>query len=123
MDWAGMPDILKNLATRYPRLARRLHEAELLGAWEELVGPAIAKQCEWVGIEGDVLQVWAPHPLWRQELAFLRDTLLTKVQARAPKLEIQRVEILVRAPKRKPAGETENTKALSPQRRVGSRRS
>lgn len=118
-----MPDILKNLATRYPRLARRLHEAELLGAWEELVGPAIAKQCEWVGIEGDVLQVWAPHPLWRQELAFLRDTLLTKVQARAPKLEIQRVEILVRAPKRKPAGETENTKALSPQRRVGSRRS
>jgi hypothetical protein len=49
-------------------------------AWEEAVGPQIARAARPVALRNGVLLVHVKHPVWMQELVAMRETLLRRVR-------------------------------------------
>jgi hypothetical protein len=53
-------------------------------AWEEAVGPQIARAARPVALRDGVLLVHVRHAVWMQELVAMRETLLRRVRRVAP---------------------------------------
>lgn len=61
-------------------IAERLHKQQAVTRWKEAVGEVIAAQTEALKIDGDTLVVKVFQAAWRQELIFLKDELLAKLE-------------------------------------------
>ncbi len=81
MGFNRITDILSQLRERYPRLARRMNEAQALTHWEQAVGPQIAKHVKTLGVREGVLFIEVDHPIWRAELHARRRQILQKLNA------------------------------------------
>lgn len=57
-------------------LDERLREREALTRWQEVVGPDVARRSRALRIREGVLYVHVESAAWRQELHFLKDTIL-----------------------------------------------
>lgn len=57
-------------------LSGRLREREALELWTEMVGPDIAGRSEALRIREGVLYVRVESAAWRQELSFLKTTII-----------------------------------------------
>ncbi len=57
----------------------RLKKQEAITRWSEIVGEAIARETEAVRIDGDTLVVRVAQAAWRQQLIFLKDDILTRI--------------------------------------------
>ncbi|MEE9553347.1 MAG: DUF721 domain-containing protein [candidate division Zixibacteria bacterium] len=58
----------------------RLKKQQAVTGWSEIVGEKIAAQTEALRIDGDTLVVKVHQAVWRQQLQFLKDDLLTKLK-------------------------------------------
>lgn len=72
-------------------LAEALGDADLIRqalgvwpAWEQAVGPRIARAARPVALRNGVLLVHVSHPVWMQELVAMRETLLRRIHKVAP---------------------------------------
>jgi hypothetical protein len=65
----------------------------LLQAWEEIVGPMLAKNTIPVKIKGDNLVVLTKHAIFSQELGFMAPMILEKIKERFPSFSDQVTKI------------------------------
>lgn len=63
-------------------IKRQLKRAEVVTAWEEIVGERIAGETHAEAVRGHTLFVRAESPVWAQELEFLKPEILKKIRAR-----------------------------------------
>ena len=85
MSFYRFEDILRVIRERYPRLDRRLQEAEAVQRWESAVGPAIAKHSRAIRVEEGVLWVEVDHPAWKSELHHRKRQVLSLLNGGDPK--------------------------------------
>lgn len=71
-------DSLKSFLDKYPH-RRQLKRGMILSLWPEIVGSAIAAQCENLRFEGSKLVVNVRNAGWRQELHLQRYTIQKKL--------------------------------------------
>jgi len=81
---ANLFDILKGRFGQSPALSRRLHEAEVLQKWKEIVGIQISNQARAVGIFEGKLRVEVVSAAWRTELHFRTTEILEKINKAFP---------------------------------------
>ena len=67
----------------------------LANLWEKAVGPQIARQTEPFRLKDGTLQVRVTTPAWMQQLQFLKEEILEKVNAAAPASEIQALRFFI----------------------------
>jgi predicted nucleic acid-binding Zn ribbon protein len=71
-----LPALLEKLG-----LSKGLHDREVLERWPEIVGPKIAEVATAERIVDGRLWVNVVHPAWRNELVFMKQELITRVNA------------------------------------------
>ncbi len=71
--------ILKTL--RRMGFAERLQKQSAVMRWKAIVGDTIAAETEALRIEGSTLVVRVHQAAWRQQLTYLKEGLLAKLQA------------------------------------------
>jgi len=81
-----LPAVLKSAG-----LERKLQEQEILELWPEAVGPEIASRTEPIGIDKGILHVYVEHGAWMQELHFMANDIVQKLQKTAPDVELKRI--------------------------------
>lgn len=69
-----IPALLEKLG-----LAQGLHDRRVLERWAEIVGPKIADVTVAERIRDGKLWVSVSHPAWRNELVFMRQELIAKI--------------------------------------------
>lgn len=69
-----LPALLEKLG-----LAKGLHDRRVLERWAEIVGPKIAGVTVAERIRDGKLWVSVSHPAWRNELVFMRQELIDKI--------------------------------------------
>ena len=57
--------------------------------WEEIVGSTLAKSCEPVGLQWNILLIWVPHPTVMQQMMFLKENILLAVNKFFPQMKIK----------------------------------
>lgn len=71
-----LPALLEKLG-----LAQGIHDRRVLERWAEIVGPKIANVTVAERIRDGRLWVSVSHPAWRNELVFMRQELIAKLNA------------------------------------------
>jgi predicted nucleic acid-binding Zn ribbon protein len=69
-----IPALLERLG-----LSKGLHDYEVLERWPEIVGPKIAEVATAERIRDGKLWVSVSHPAWRNELTFMKQELIGKI--------------------------------------------
>ena len=69
-----IPALLEKLG-----LAQGLHDRRVLERWAQIVGPKIADVTVAERIRDGRLWVSVSHPVWRNELVFMRQELIAKI--------------------------------------------
>lgn len=77
-----LSDILAILASRFPKLQTRLHEAGAIELWDSVVGPMIAKHARPIKVVERKLWIEVDHPAWKTELLFRKSQILAEIQKR-----------------------------------------
>lgn len=77
-----LQDLLKEYLDKHPE-QEKVKRGKVLSAWDEVVGPQIAKVSENVHFERDQLVVEVAHSAWRHELHMNRDLIVRKLNERA----------------------------------------
>jgi predicted nucleic acid-binding Zn ribbon protein len=81
MSFQSLPQLLNSISNQESWRGRRQFQA-LIASWPELVGAAVAAQTQPISIQRRVLQVAAANSAWAQNLAFERQHILEKLNAR-----------------------------------------
>ena len=66
-------------ALRRQGIERSVREQDVLVRWEEIVGPAIARQARPLRLHRGVLWIAVEDAAWRQELSLMRMELVEKI--------------------------------------------
>lgn len=74
--------------------AERLHKQEAVVRWNEIVGETIAAETEPIRIDGDTLVIKVYQAAWRQQLVFLKDELLSKLEVEVGKDLIKDIRLV-----------------------------
>ena len=61
--------------------AERIHKQSAVVRWSEIVGEKIAAETEALRVEGSTLVIKVYKAAWRQQLTFLKDELLARLEA------------------------------------------
>jgi len=72
-------DLIREFASQ-DGISEKLRSYEVVGDWEKIVGDAIGKSTEIVRIENGTLYVRAKNSAWRNELIFVKPTILKKIR-------------------------------------------
>ena len=72
-----LPGVLEDLGFEGARVGLRVVEC-----WKEVVGPEMARHCQPVRVQGNLLEVSAGSGVWAQELRFRQEGILAGLQAR-----------------------------------------
>lgn len=82
-------------------LSHKLENLELYGAWEEVVGPAIARRTRVAGFKSHKLYVDVDSAAHLHELrTFGKDKILADLRERLPSLRVQDIVFRPGSPKR-----------------------
>jgi predicted nucleic acid-binding Zn ribbon protein len=65
-------------------VSERLRAYQVVAEWEAIVGVMIGKNTELVRIENGTLYVRAANAAWRNELVFMKPTILAKIREKYP---------------------------------------
>jgi predicted nucleic acid-binding Zn ribbon protein len=65
-------------------ISEKLRSYEVVGEWENIVGDVIGKNTEIIRIENGTLYVQAKNSAWRNELIFVKQTILKKIRQNYP---------------------------------------
>jgi len=65
-------------------VSERLKAYKVVAEWEEIVGGMIGKNTELVRVENGILYVRAANPAWRNELVFMKPSILRKIREKYP---------------------------------------
>lgn len=100
-----LKDIYKSLADKEEALsfAYKMHQAHLL--WKRAVDEKILKNTEPYRIKDGVLFVLTANPVWAQQLTFLKNEILLKINALPGEIKINDIQFR--------AGELKNEKRIS----------
>jgi predicted nucleic acid-binding Zn ribbon protein len=71
-----VPTVVKNLG-----LQQRLHQAQVLHLWPQIVGPAVAQLCRPFSLRNGRLELRVDHPAYIQELRPHKPLMLQKIAA------------------------------------------
>ena len=63
-------------------MAERVDRQAAVAFWEEIVGPKLAEKTKALRVEKDILKVKVVSAPWRNEMVFLKETILAKVAER-----------------------------------------
>ncbi|HHE47167.1 MAG TPA: DUF721 domain-containing protein [Bacteroidetes bacterium] len=74
--------------------AERLAEQGAITKWEEVVGEKIAAEAEPRSIKNGVLKVKVKSPAWRQELTFLKDKILGRLNDKIGRTVVSDIRFL-----------------------------
>lgn len=97
-DPDGIRDVLLELAAKIG-LEHPGETARLFSAWEEIVGPTVARRCEAVSLKGGILTVSANTTAWAAELKYLAPEMIGRVNADLGREVVTEVRVFVRSPK------------------------
>ena len=61
-------------------------------SWYKIVGKAISKNTEIVGIKNGKITIKTSNPIWRNELTFQKEDLLNRLKKEDPKIKIKEIE-------------------------------
>ncbi|MFP6626273.1 MAG: DUF721 domain-containing protein [Deltaproteobacteria bacterium] len=73
-----LSDLLTSALARLG-LERNLDDYRLWEAWDEVVGPQIARNAQPIRLDRNRLVVAVKNPVWMQELTLLRSDIITKL--------------------------------------------
>ena len=59
---------------------RRIQEQKILNCWEKAVGEGVAEKTQPVSVKNRVLQVKVINSVWMQELQFMKELIMQKLQ-------------------------------------------
>jgi hypothetical protein len=59
---------------------RRIQEQKILDCWEKAVGEGVAEKTQPVSVKNRVLQVKVVNSVWMQELQFMKELIMQKIQ-------------------------------------------
>jgi predicted nucleic acid-binding Zn ribbon protein len=62
---------------------RRIQEQKILNCWEKAVGEGVAEKTQPVSVKNRVLQVKVVNSVWMQELQFMKELIMQKLQEQA----------------------------------------
>lgn len=65
-------------------VSERLKAYKVVAEWEEIVGAMIGKNTEISRIENGILYIKAANSAWRNELVFMKPTILKKIRDSYP---------------------------------------
>ena len=65
---------------------------EMTKSWEKIVGKTISKNTEIVNIKNGKITIKTSNPIWRNELAFQKKDLLTRLKKNEPTRHINEIE-------------------------------
>lgn len=71
-------DVLSRMLSQLG-ITERLKEADAIRIFKEVVGERIAKHAEAVAIRSGTLQVRVESPVWRQELTYSKQEIITSL--------------------------------------------
>ena len=77
---------------------KMLKKYALWEKWSDVVGPEIAKNAQPHGWKRDMLIVKVVHPTWVQELQYIRQDILSKIQKQFPDLKIRAIRFELERP-------------------------
>lgn len=81
-------DLIKEFASQ-DSISERLRSYEVVGEWEKIVGDTIGKNTEIVRIENGTLYVRAKNSAWRNELIFVKPTILRRIKEDYPRSGVE----------------------------------
>lgn len=88
---SSLKDILTDLLGD-PSLPFRIEDAYIWKFWEDVVGPAIAKNAQPSWVKEGRLRVTVLDPIWLQELNFQENTIREKLNRRLGRETVKRIE-------------------------------
>ena len=89
-------DILGEVTARY-RWQPAEALMEILAAWPLAVSPEMARVAVPVGYLDGTLTVAVPSSVWTQELSYLREPLMERLNAALESVRVKRLRLVVRA--------------------------
>lgn len=91
-----LKDILKKLTSSNSPLSRVFKNCDLLSLWSEIVGEKIAGHTEAIKIRGKILYVSVDGSAWAQELSYLKEEIMRKINAKAGETAIEEIRFKVK---------------------------
>lgn len=82
----GLKRLFKSLGT-----SDRIFEFQVLSDWEKVVGKEIADHSKPIEVRQNILYLKVPHSVWRNQLFYLSDEIVEKVNKRANKKIIYKI--------------------------------
>lgn len=76
-------------------LGQQILKHRLFEHWESLVGRELAQRLRPYKIQGKTLILSVDHPAWIQELQFLKEKLLVKIQEQFPESQIHQLRLIL----------------------------
>jgi predicted nucleic acid-binding Zn ribbon protein len=94
---AGEPEkiggLISNLLSRLG-FASRLEKQNAVTMWPNIVGPKIAEETKALRIDGETLVVKVARAAWRQQLTFMKEELLAKLESAVGKGSIKDIRFI-----------------------------
>ncbi len=98
-------DILDRTVKRLP-LRRRLDDYALWAIWDDTVGPAVARNAQPEKIRNGTLFVKVRAPTWMQQLQYMKDLLMEKLNQRLEREVVTNIFFVVGEIPAEPAAES-----------------
>ena len=75
--------------SRQENVSEKLRAYQVVGEWEKIVGEAIGRNTEISRIENGILYVKVATSAWRNELVFMKPSILKKIRENYPDSGVQ----------------------------------
>ncbi len=79
----SLAELIKEFS-RQENVSAKLMAYQVVGDWDKIVGEAIAKNTEISRIENGILYVKAATAAWRNELVYMKPSILKKIREKYP---------------------------------------
>ncbi len=83
-------DLIKEFS-RQENVSDKLRAYQVVGEWENIVGDAIARNTEIVRVENGILYVKVATSAWRNELVFMKPSILKKIRENYPDSGVEEI--------------------------------
>lgn len=90
----SLSKILENLLKR-KRFGAQIKRHRMFENWDSVVGDSLAEHAQPQKIQGHTLFLSVDHPAWIQELQFLKEPLIRKIQAAFPDARIDNLRFVL----------------------------
>ena len=74
---------------------RKIQEQKILNSWEEAVGEGVAEKTQPIRVQNRVLQVKVANSVWMQELQFMKELIMQKLQQQTGKNILQDLRFFI----------------------------